>query len=57
MARAVADRLERRVRLVPLRMPGAVGRAMREGGLRLDAGGVVRGPSFQAWLSIVDTHV
>ena len=56
MARAVAERLERRVRLVPLRMPGAVGRAMRAGGLLLDADGVARGPSFSAWLSTVDTR-
>jgi uncharacterized protein YbjT (DUF2867 family) len=50
MARAVSERLGPRTRVVPLRMPGAVGRAMRGDGLLLDSTGVARGPSFQEWL-------
>jgi hypothetical protein len=44
-------------RRCPLRMPGAVGRAMREDALLLDADAVVRGPSFRDRLSTVDPEV
>jgi hypothetical protein len=50
MARAVAARLGPAARVVPLRMPGALGRAMRDGSLMLDDSGRVRGPSFADWL-------
>jgi len=51
MARAVSERLGPRTRVVPLRMPGALGRAVRGDGLLLDSEGVARGPSFQEWLA------
>jgi uncharacterized protein YbjT (DUF2867 family) len=51
MARAVSECLGPRTRIVPLRMPGAIGRAMRGDALLLDSGGVARGPSFQEWLA------
>lgn len=54
MARAVAARLGTPGRILPLRLPGDVGRAMRTGSLLLDGGGVARGPSFTTWLSTMD---
>jgi uncharacterized protein YbjT (DUF2867 family) len=53
MARAVAERLAPQVRVVTLRMPGSVGRAMRDGSLTLDADGMAGGPSFTEWLTSV----
>jgi uncharacterized protein YbjT (DUF2867 family) len=51
MARAVSECLGPRTHIMPLRMPGPIGCAMRGDGLLLDSGGVARGPSFQEWLA------
>jgi uncharacterized protein YbjT (DUF2867 family) len=51
LSRALVRHLGQHKLVVPLRVPGAAGRAIRDGGLLLDAGGVARGPTFADWLS------
>jgi uncharacterized protein YbjT (DUF2867 family) len=51
LARATARHRGQRVTVVPLRIPGKAGRGLREGGILLDATGVVRGPAFADWLA------
>lgn len=51
LARLLVRSRGERSRVVSLRMPGALGRAMRSGDLTLGAGGVVRGPSYREWLA------
>jgi uncharacterized protein YbjT (DUF2867 family) len=51
LARATARRRPRRVRVVPLRVPGAAGRAMRRGDLRPGPDAQLLGPSFTEWVA------
>ena len=55
MARALARRRHRHLAILPARVPGLAGKAMRTGG-QLPADGAARivGPTFQEWLSTDD---
>lgn len=50
MARATTARLGRRMAVVPIRLPGQAGKAMRSGGLLPDLGAHLVGPRFDEWL-------
>ncbi len=50
MARATAARLGRRIAVLPIRLPGRTGRAMKSGGLLPDPGAHLVGPRFDEWL-------
>ncbi len=51
LARATARRRGRRVLVVPIRVPGAAGRAMRRGDLRPGPDAQLVGPSFADWVA------
>ncbi|HEV3265283.1 MAG TPA: NAD(P)H-binding protein [Acidimicrobiales bacterium] len=50
LARATAARLGQRIAVVPIRLPGQAGKAMRSGGLLPDPGAHLVGPRFDEWL-------
>lgn len=54
MARAVVRHQGRRTVVVPLRLPGAAGRAMRTGALLPSPGARLAGPTFEQWLTRTD---
>jgi hypothetical protein len=51
LARTVVRRRGERVAVLPLRLPGAAGRAMRRGALLPTPEVAILGPSFTEWLS------
>jgi uncharacterized protein YbjT (DUF2867 family) len=51
LARAVVKRQGRRAAVVPVRIPGSVGRAMRGGALLPGDGARIVGPAFSEWLA------
>jgi uncharacterized protein YbjT (DUF2867 family) len=51
LARVLVRARRQRVAVVPLWVPGAAGRGMRNGALTLGDDGVVRGPGFREWLT------
>ena len=51
MARALAHATKRRQLVLPLHVPGAAGRAMREGGLLPDTDGPRGRETFEEWLA------
>ncbi len=54
LARATVRRRGRHVAVLPLRVPGAAGRAMRSGGQLPGPGARIVGPTFEAWLRTGD---
>jgi uncharacterized protein YbjT (DUF2867 family) len=54
MARAVLRHRQRRVAVVPLRVPGRAGTAMRNGGLLPPSDARIVGPTFAEWLASGD---
>jgi len=51
LARAIASRPDHQMSLVPLRVPGQVGKAMRTGALLPGPGARLAGPCFAEWLT------